>query len=265
MSAGFCLAAASALNGGLALSDEGPGHPTGDVSVYAGALGVSDNIEDRVFAGMFANAYLESGIGFHLDLSGQWREEDAGFGALGISAELSPGIRPKIQIGTSTDNDGILPELFLDGSARVDLGSATGTILDVGSAYRDFRNGVEEISIRGEVIKYFSPFSDGSFMIGQAYVSGIHADPGSNIGWEARAGVTYVVPSAWTVGVTVAGGQMAYDDVTTLVGVENDFLALRPHISFSLSDRLELFTQGEFLTSDEYDIAGGLAGIKIKF
>lgn len=260
-----CGLAFTALSTGSAFSGETSGGFTGDAATYVGALAVSDGLKDRTFAGFFGNVYTEGGVGFHLDLSHQWREEDAGFGAIGISAELSPGIRPKLQIGGSTDNEGILPEFLVDASVRVELGDMTGLVFDLGGAYREFRNGVDEGSLRGEVIKYFDAFADGSYLVGQAYLGGIFADPGSNFGWEARAGVTYVMPSAWSIGLTVAGGEMAYDEVVASIGVENTFITLRPHVSFNITDQLELFVQGEFLTSDLYDIGGGFAGIKVNF
>ena len=241
--------------------------PSGDAYFYVGGLNVTDGFSDRWFLGLAANAFYSSGLGLHIDTSYIDREESAGFFAAGISAELTPRIRAKIMGGTSTDNDGILPELYARGELAITSAPDLGLVLRPSLTYRSFRNGFDEGTGQIEIARYFKPFANGSFAVGQVGASGTYSDPGSNFGYELSAGVTYVAPNIGTIGATAVVGNMAYDSVLgpSSLSVENGFIGIRPAVSYYLGENAELIARGEIMFTDFYDLFGGSIGIKFNF
>lgn len=241
--------------------------PRGDAYFYVGGLTVTDGFSDRWFLGLAANAYYSSGLGLHIDTSYIDREESAGFFAAGASAELTPRIRAKIMGGTSTSNDTILPELYIRGELAITSEPELGLVLRPSLTYRSFRNGVDEGTGQIEIVRYFRPFANGGFAVGQISASGIYSNPGGNFGYELSAGVTYVALNIGTIGATIVGGMMAYDTVLgpSSLSVSNGFIGVRPAASFYLGENVELIARGEMMFTDFYDLYGGSIGIKFNF
>ncbi|MDX1718186.1 MAG: hypothetical protein R3287_14850, partial [Anderseniella sp.] len=131
-----------------------------------GAYAVDNGYSDRAFMGLQGSLYDETGFGVHVDAVHVQREERAGFAALGISYAVSSGTRLKLMAGTSTENNEIQPELYLNGSATFDLGSEAGVVITPQIIYRDYRSGTEEVQAQGTISKYFKPFKDGSYIVG---------------------------------------------------------------------------------------------------
>ena len=239
----------------------------GDVQVSGGAYAVSNGYSDRSFVSLQGSLYEDGGLGVHVDTSHTWREEDGTFFAAGVSYAVTPSTRLKVMAGTSSDNDGILPELYLSGSATVDFGPQAGVVLIPELFYRSYRNGVEELQGQATINKYFAPFQDGSYLVGSLTGSVNYVTPGEHVGWEASASVMHVQPRYMTVGLGAVAGSSAYDNQLGLasVGVRNDYAGIRPSASMYLSPDVEVFVRGEYLWTDFYDLAGGFAGIKYAF
>lgn len=247
----------------------GPPAPTlrGDFQAIGGAYAVDSGYADRAFMGLQGSLYDETGFGVHFDAVHVQREEDAAFVAVGASYAVTPGTRLKLMLGSSSDNLEVQPELYVNGSATLDFGPQSGVVVTPEIIYRSYRNGVDEVQAQANVSKYFSPFADGSYLVGSINGSVNHVSPGDNIGWEAGAGVIYVRPRTMSVGLSGVVGSSAYDNQLGLasVGVRNDYAAVRPSVSMYLSPDVEVFARAEYLWTDFYDLAGGYAGIKYTF
>ena len=241
--------------------------PRGDAYFYVGGLNVTDGFSDRWFLGLAANAYYSSGLGLHIDTSYIDREENAGFFAAGVSTKLTPRIRAKIMGGTSSSNEGILPEIYARGELAITSEPELGLVLRPSLTYRSFRNGVDEGTGQIEIVRYFRPFANGGFAVGQIGASGTFSDPGSNFGYELSAGATYVAPNIGTIGATAVAGNMAYDSVLgpSSLSVDNGFIGIRPVASYYLGENAELIARGEIMFTDFYDLFGGSIGIKFNF
>lgn len=236
-------------------------------SAYAGALSVDSGFDDRYFTGGYIDHYLDSGLGVHAEASGVAREEDAGFFAGGLSYALNDRLRPQIMAGTSTDNDDILPELYLRGSLEIHSDPEQGIVATPSITYRDYRNGTDEVVPGLSAAIYLPPFADGSYVVAQALGMVMFVDPGSNTGYEIGGGASLNKPGLGSFGLVVTGGEMAYDSVlaTNAPSINNDFVTFRPNIGLFLSGDVELFVRGEYTHTDFYDIVGGLAGLKINY
>lgn len=239
----------------------------GDMQVTGGAYAVDSGYSDRAFVALQGSLYDETGFGVHVDTSHVQREEEAAFFAAGLSYAVTPSTRLKFMAGTSTDNDGILPELYLNGSATVDFGPQAGVVVIPELIYREYRNGVEEVQGQMAINKYFAPFKDGSYIVGSLTGSVNYVSPGDHVGWEVGASVLHVRPRYMSMGLGVVTGSSAYDNQLGLlsIGVRNDYTGVRPSVSLYLSPDVEVFARGEYLWTDFYEMAGGFGGIKYAF
>ncbi len=239
----------------------------GDIQLSGGAYAVDSGFSDRGFVALQGSLYEEEGFGVHVDTSYVQREEEAAFFAAGLSYAITPSTRMKLMAGTSTDNDGILPELYINGSATVDFGPQAGVVVVPELIYRSYRNGVEEVQGQATLNKYFAPFQDGSYIVGSLSGAVNYVTPGDNVGWEAGASVLHVRPRYMSMGLGAVVGSSAYDNELGLasIGVRNDYVGVRPSASMYLSPDVEVFVRGEYLWTDFYDLAGGFAGIKYAF
>jgi hypothetical protein len=91
----------------------------------------------------------------------------------------------------------------------------------------------------------------------------------SSVGYEFAGSETYVIPRFGTFGAQLFGGRMVYDNTlcVTLCGVQNNFIGIRPLISFYLNPKetMELYFRGEITATDFYNIYGGTIGLKTRF
>lgn len=239
----------------------------GDFQATGGAYSVNNGYSDRAFMGLQGSLYDESGFGVHFDAVHVQREEDAAFVAVGASYAVTPGTRLKLMAGTSTENQEVQPEAYVNGSAIIDLGSQAGIVVIPEVIYRSYRSGVEEVQAQGSISKYFAPFQDGSYIVGTLFGSTTLVWPGDNVGWEAGANLLHVRPRFMSTGLGVVAGSSAYDNYLgpVAVGVRNDYVGVRPSVSMYLSPDVEIFARGEYLWTDFYDLAGAYAGIKYAF
>jgi hypothetical protein len=239
----------------------------GEVQVTGGVFGVDSGYADRAFVSLQGSLYDEAGFGVHADVTHSMREEDASFVAVGASYAVTPKARFKVMAGTSSQNDDILPELYLNGSLTYDFGPQAGIVVIPEIIYRDYRSGVDELQGLVAINKYFPAFKDGSYIVGSLNGSVNYVNPGDNVGWEAGANLTHVRPYYMSYGIGAVVGRSAYDNTLGIasISVRNDYVGVRPSISMFLSKDVEVFARGEVLWTDYYTLAGGYGGVKYTF
>ena len=157
------------------------------VSVYGGALSVSDGFEDRSFVGAFIDHYSVAGLGTHGEVSFVSREEEATFFAGGLSYGTSESLRPRIMVGTSSSNQNILPEFYLRGALEIQTAPSEGLLATPAVTFRSYRNGVEEIVPGLDVAYYLPPISGQTYGVIQVIGSIAFVSPGDNVGFEVGA------------------------------------------------------------------------------
>ena len=229
-------------------------------------MGVTNGFSSRYSAGLAANVFTP-GVDVHAQGAGQWQEESAAFFAGGVSIPITPYLKPTFLAGTSTDNRGILPQLYLYGKVTYTAPAEIGLVVAPAFTYRSYRNTVQESVPRLELIYYLPPNPNGSFVLLQAAGSVSFVSPGYHTGFEISGAASYIVPKQWTAGLEVFGGQMAYDNIicVTACGIQNGFIGARPKVTLFATDRLELIARGEIVHTDFYNMFGGTLGVKVSF
>lgn len=231
-----------------------------DVTILGGALGVDSGIKDRIFGGVVVN-YYSGDLGLHADVQAIDREEDGVFGAVGASFSLGDHLRPRVMIGTSTNNDFILPTLYLSGEVQYFPVVGGSTIITPSVAYRRYADESDELLPALDVVQYFNiPGDKGGYYA--ARVRGLvsitsAADNGYGIG----AGIQTVRNSGFSAGLYGEAGRLVYD---TRVGIDaaSNYYVLRPSAGIRIGKRNELFIRGEYADTGFYKISGGLIGLK---
>jgi hypothetical protein len=247
----------------IVLPDASGAEDRNNVTIYASALAVSGGLTDRQAVGAFVNAY-EGDVGVHGDFVYVNREEDAGFGAVGFSWRLSEEFRPKIMVGASTDNSGVLPEFSAALSMQIRPEEFEGWIFTPSLTHRSYRNGVEESRPAFEAVKYFSLASDqGGYYVAQGRVSATMTGEESNR-YSFSGGLQTVRKSGVTYGLSAEGGWLDYDSILGADGSRR-FFALRPSVSLRIDQGCEVFVRGEYANTDLYDAIGATSGLKFEF
>jgi len=233
-----------------------------DITTVFGYYGVSHGISDRRFTTVWGNTLFANKLGVHAEAHYMDREETAGFLAAGVSwAGESTEVRG--WLGTSSENDGILPELYgrVEGTFRAS--AETGLVFHSALVYRSFRNTAEEAAAEIEAAKYI-PLQTGNLIL-SALVRLIYASPGDHISGAFGAGLAYVHPMNVSVGLQVEGGRAAYDGVLAPGKFDEQYLSIRPVVSFYLTDDVELVGLMEYASRESYDVYGGHVGLKVHF
>jgi hypothetical protein len=234
-----------------------------ETTTQVGGLDVDSGFEDRLVAQTSANLLLPSGAGVHLDVVGEEREEDAVFTAAGVSYRTE-NFRPKLRLGTSTENENIQPEIFAEFELGYISDPEDGYTLTPLVSYRKYRNTAEETALGLSATRYFDAQGD-RLWIAQAFGRGTYADPGSNLGFSAGGSLAYSKYDTWSIGLLAEAGRSRYDSVLGAGSVENDFYSLRPFGSIRISDNAELFARLEYYNTEVYDALGGFLGVKFTF
>lgn len=234
-----------------------------DIYAVGGYQALNNGFEDRIYGTTFANFYYHGGLGIHGEVTGIDREEDAGFFAGGLSWNTDQ-MSVKGAVGTSTDNDNILPELYLRGEVTLRSNPKDGLVFTPSITYRDFKSGSEELTFSAALIRYFH-LSDGKSINVQTFGNVSFSDPGSNDSMYGGFDVTYADYRNYSFGITFEGGEANYSSVLDLSSIGLDFFSVRPHVGVFLNDNLEFTLLGEFADVDDYDIIGGNAGLKVHY
>lgn len=259
----FALAAAAAgaarAQASLSLAEERP-----SIMLYSGGLNLKQGFADRYFGGFFYNQYVGD-VGLHADVVEVSREQDVGFGAFGASWQAAPGIRPKIMLGSSTNNTDIEPDVYGSFQVQIRPIGDTRTIITPSVTYRHFRNGGEETIPGFDAVYYFSMANDpDGYYVAQA---------GANVGFTKSSDHSYTLglglqtvrANGVSFGVYGEGGRMVYNPILSVPGAATNFYSIRPSIGFRFTPDYEVFVRGEYTHTGFYDAAGALVGLKISF
>lgn len=233
-----------------------------DVTTVFGYYGVTHGLSDRRYATAWGNVYFASGLGAHAEAHYMDREEAASFVAGGLSWNGENAFL-RGWFGSSTDNVGILPEIYgrIEGNWR--SSAETGIVISPAATYRSFRNGAEEASVEAEIAKYF-PLKTG-FLILSAFGRALYVDPGDYITTSFGAGVGYAQAGKVSVGLSLEAGRAAYDGILAPGSFDENYFSIRQHVSFHVTERAEVVGLMEYSSRASYDVYGGHIGLKLYF
>ncbi|MBA3526953.1 MAG: hypothetical protein H0T82_08555 [Sphingomonas sp.] len=230
--------------------------PESQVTLYSGYYSASDGFTDRFFAGGFLDRYFGS-TGVHADVVYVNREENAAYGALGLSQRINGLGRLKLMAGTSTGNRSILPKLSLH--AGLELSLTKDTIVRPSVTYRRFRNDRSHIAPEVQIAHYFGGNAAGYYV---AQVdAGLSLTNTDNTGWSLGGGLTNVRKDGLRLGLAGRSGRMAYD---SLLGSEIDsrFYGGGPNVGYRFLGGQEIFVRGDVTRNKFYTVTGAFIGFK---
>lgn len=231
--------------------------PESHATIYSGYYGVDAGFSDRLVGGAFVDLY-PGATGFHADMVYVDREENAAYGAFGLSRAIAGLGRLKLMVGTSTGNQNILPELSLH--AGLEVRPAKGLILRPGVTYRRFRHGGSHVAPDLQLAYYFGGSRDG-FFVAQAD-AGLTVTNTGKTGWSLSGGLTNVRSNGLRLGFAARTGYMAYD---TLFGSEirSRFYGGGPTVAYRFLGGQELFVRSDYTHNKHYSVTGAIVGLKI--
>jgi YaiO family outer membrane protein len=234
------------------------------VQLTFGHLDVDNGFPDRDYASLFLRQSVSSSIDLLFEAATQSREEDASFVSFGGAFDIGGGSTVSATLGASNSDLGIYPEWMVSLGYEHVGPASTGMIYRAGLSFANYANNTESTMLTGEVVRYFPPNADGSFIVGQIGGSLVSSDPGSEIGWSANAAVTYVQPAGWSAGLAASTGTIGYEPAMAMP-INNDFWALRPFVTWSFNPGAEVILSLEYVDTDAYDISGMSLGLKFDF
>lgn len=228
-------------------------------TLYSGYFNANNGFSDRWVIGSYANLY-RGATGLHSDIVYVNREDNAFFGAFGLSRALSASTRGKIMVGSSTSNRDILPDRYL--SASLEMKPSQGLVVTPSLTYRHYRTGGREIAPAVQMARYFDlPGDGGGYYVFQAD-GGMSFNNSRRAGWTAGAGLTTVRKSGLSLGIAGRAGYSAYDSSNGF-GVTSRNYGGSVTAGYRLGRGYEVFVRGDATKSRHYTVAGALVGIKI--
>lgn len=233
-----------------------------DVTTVLGYYGLTNGNSDRRFATAWGNAHFASGFGAHAEAHFMDREESAGFFAGGISWGGDVG-EIRGWFGSSTENAGILPDIYARVEAAYRTHPNTGLALKPALTYRSYSNGAREVGAEIELAKYVA--LETAHLIFTLMARGIATDPGRHISASFGAGVLYAQNGKSSAGIAVEGGRASYDGLLAPGSLDELYFSIRPVVSFYLTDNVEVLGLMEYSARESYDAFGGHVGLKIHF
>ena len=234
------------------------------VTIYGGALALDKGQGTRIYVGGFGDYYTGGQIGFHADVVHVSREETATYVAIGTSWNFGDHLRPKIMIGTSSSNVGILPDEYVAVTVRIKPGSDSGWVVTPGLTYRHYRNGRDETIGTLATAKYFRlAFDKHGYYVAQGSVS---TSLGGNVRGQSAAtiGMQTVRSSGVSFGVIGEIGALVRDPVASNIA-GGQYYAVRPMLSIPLLHNVDMFARGEYADTTLYTATGGSTGLKLEF
>ncbi|MGH1350052.1 MAG: YaiO family outer membrane beta-barrel protein [Methyloligellaceae bacterium] len=234
-----------------------------DIYILGGHQNLNQGYSDRTYSTVFANMYYNNGMGIHAELLNMNREEDSSYIAAGLSY-ITGNHSIKAIIGTSTDNDGILPELLIRGEISYKTSPEIGFVFTPSVTHRRYRNTAEEVSLDTNATKYFS-VGYGKSLILQAFGRVVFSTPGNKTSPSGGIDFTFSEHKKYSMGLTFEGGKSSYSSVLDLSEIGLSYYSVRPHVGIFLNKNMELTISGEYTDLNDYEILGGNAGIKYHF
>lgn len=227
-----------------------------------GRYNVSDGFSNRTFTSSWGNYYRADGWGAHVETHSVWREENAAMLAGGLSYNTA-AYSIKGVVGTSTNNQLVMPEFYgrLEGASY--SAPDVGIVFRPAVTFRSYRAGIEETTIEAAVQKYVPHGKDTTWVF-QAFARTAFISLGNHNAPAGGGDITFAAYKKWSAGFAVEGGIASYSDAfITNASLSEHFVAARPHASLYLTDKVELFAQGEFVDRTSYRIYGAHVGFKI--
>jgi len=127
---GYVLCGLLGLSASVAQAQSGflPANSTADALITGTALGLTNGYASRYSTGIAANLFTPQ-VDLHAQATAQFQEESGGFFVGGASVPVAPYIKPTFLVGTSTYNQGILPELYLYGNVAFSTPPKVGVVV----------------------------------------------------------------------------------------------------------------------------------------
>lgn len=235
----------------------GNGTPESQITTYAGYYNASDGYADRYVAGSFMD-WQFGATGVHADLLYVDREQNAAYGALGVSQQIEGFGRIKVMAGTSSHDQDIVPRLFL--SAGLDLQPARQLIVRPSVAYRSFRGGRSQVNPSMQFAHYFGGDANG-YLVAQAD-GALFINNTGNTGWSVGGGITQVRTSGWRFGAAIHRGYMTYDAITG-TNVHSYTFGGGPNVGYRFASGHELFFRSDLTKTRFYTVSGAIVGLKL--
>lgn len=233
----------------------------GFVQLTYGAINVSDGFEDRTFTGLNSKFALNDRVAVLFDLTRQNREENVISYALGVEFSAGQG-SVRAMVEASNSDLGTAPDRKYALGYRFDTGPDVGIIYDVEISRAEYIGDITSTTLRGEIIKYFPPGPNGSFIITQLRGAVTEPSGAADLGYDIAGVVTLVTPGGFNVGAELGLGQITYD-LAPLSAVNNDYTSFKPFVSYRFTDNAEVILRGEFVETDLYDLQGASLGIRL--
>jgi hypothetical protein len=234
----------------------GDGTPESHVTTYGGFYNANKGYADRYIAGSFIDLQLGS-TGLHADVFYVDREQNAAYGAFGVSQVIEGFGRVKVMAGTSSHGQDIVPKLFL--SAGLELQPGSQWIVRPAVAYRKFRNDRSQVNPSLQVARYFGGDASGYF-VAQADAS-LYLNNVGNTGWSVGGGLTHVSPSGWRFGAALHRGYMTYDAISG-TNVHSSTYGGGPNFGYRFSGGQEIFFRSDLTKTRFYTVSGAIVGFK---
>jgi hypothetical protein len=256
------LALVAASPGSAAIGPKAPGEKDraleSSSTIYSGLFRANNGYHDRWVIGSYANL-SRGGTGFHSDIVYVNREDNAFFGAFGLSHAITERTRAKIMVGSSTSNRNILPNAFVQGSLQIK--PSEGLIVTPALTYRHYRSGGREVAPAVQLARYFDLKGDaGGYYVAQAD-GGLSFNNSGRGGWSAGAGLTTVRNSGLSFGLAARAGYSAYDNAMGF-GVTSRNYGGSATVGYRLGRGYEVFVRGDVSKSRFYTVSGAIVGLK---
>lgn len=226
-----------------------------------GSINLSSGYSDREYVGLNSRFVVNSSTALLFDLTVQNREEDVA--SVGVGADFSIGSGKLRAIFETSNSDlGTAPDRKFTVGYRYDAGPATGMIYDVELSRAEYAGNITSNTLRGELVKYYSPGPGGSYIIGQLRGAVTDTSGNADLGYDVAVVATVVTPSGLNIGAEIGFGKIAYD-LAPLAPVNNGYTAFKPFVSYRVSEKAEIILRGEFVDADLYELKGASLGIRI--
>lgn len=214
-----------------------------------------DTAPDRDVASLLLSRAVSDQTRLSLEVVNTSREEDASFASFGLRQDFGGGTALSFNVGVSNSDLGVFPENRLVLGYEYTTPPEQGYVFRSAVEFSDFAMDAESYALRGEAVRYFPPAANGRYLVGQIGGTVVLSEPGSEVGWELSLAGTVVTPQGWSYGLAASTGSIGYEGALSMP-VDNDFVAFRPLVSYSLSDNAEIVGRGEIVDSDDYEIRG---------